>query len=237
VDEELNNKETKEQRRERDDDIAGNCSVLINTLLQLGVEELWNEKNCFNSFSATGCALTTMSLHSYSKMWVHLVWATLDREPMLSKSAAAKASAWLNDYAAQKKIYLKINFFNADHVHALIDLPTNLAIEDVVQLFKGASSHWINEQKLVAGRFGWGRGYGAFSVSESGVGEVARYIADQEEHHRKRSFTDELKLFVERYGLEWREKETVKTVSIVTPATNTQLKQGVNERGTSRPRA
>lgn len=149
---------------------------------------------------------------------------------MLSKSAAAKASTWLTDYAVEKKIYLKTNYFNADHVHALVDLPTNLCIEDLVQLFKGASSHWINEQQLVPGKFSWGRGYGAFSVSESAVPEVAGYIAGQEEHHRKRTFTDELKLFVERYGLEWHEKETVKTVSIASSLANTQLKQGVNER-------
>jgi putative transposase len=154
----------------------------------------------------------TMALHSYSKVWVHLVWATLEREPMLSKPAAAKASAWLIDYSKEKKTYLKINHFNPDHVHALIDLPTNLCIEEVVQLFKGGSSHWINEQKTVPGRFSWGRGYGAFSVSESAVAEVAAYIANQEEHHRKRSFTDELKLFVERYGLEWHDAETVETV-------------------------
>jgi len=171
-----------------------------------------------------------MSLHSYSKVWIHLVWGTLGRERMLSKSAASKALAWLNDYAAEKKIYLKIAYFNPDHVHALIDLPTNLCIEDVVQLFKGASSHWINEQKLVPGKFSWGRGYGAFSVSESAVPEVAGYIAGQEEHHRKRTFADELKLFVERYGLEWREEETVETVSTVSTRLNTQLKQGVNER-------
>ena len=145
-----------------------------------------------------------MSLHSYSRVWLHLVWATLERRPLLTKPAAAKLSAYLPDYATEKKIYMKINFVNPDHVHALVDLPTNLAIEDMMQLFKGASSHWVNEQNLVAGKFGWGRGYGVFSVSESGVAEVCAYIANQEEHHRKRDFAEELKLFVERYGLEWR---------------------------------
>jgi REP element-mobilizing transposase RayT len=162
-----------------------------------------------------------MSLHSYSKLWVHLVWTTLDRELMLSKSAAAKASAWLADYSKQKNIYLKINCFNPDHVHALIDQPTSLCIEEVVQLFKGGSSHWINGQKIVPGRFSWGRGYGAFSVSESAVADVAAYIANQEEHHRKRSFVEELKLFVERYGLEWHDMETVETVSTTVRTTAT----------------
>jgi putative transposase len=146
-----------------------------------------------------------MSLHSYSKVWIHLVWATLDREPMLSKPAAEKASAWLRRYAESKEIFWRTCYFNSDHVHTLIDLPTSRSIEEVAQLFKGGSSHWINEQKLVQGRFSWGRGYGAFSVSESGVEEVTAYIDGQETHHRKRNFSDELKLFVERYGLQWQE--------------------------------
>jgi putative transposase len=170
-----------------------------------------------------------MSLHSYSKLWVHLVWATLDREPMLSKPAAEKARVWLAQYAKEKGIYLKTSYFNADHVHALIDLPTNQTIENAAQLFKGASSHWINEQKLVNGRFSWGRGYGAFSVSESGVDEVAAYIGGQEEHHRKRTFTEEFRLFVERYGLKWQEEETVETVSRDTERPSTPLKRGVNK--------
>jgi putative transposase len=146
-----------------------------------------------------------MSLHSYSRVWLHLVWTTLERRRLLDKSAAAKLSAYLHEYAKEKGIYMKINFVNADHVHVLIDLPTNLAIEDMMQLLKGNSSHWVNEQNLTVGKFGWGRGYGVFSVSESVVPEVCAYIAGQEEHHRKRSFADELKLFVERHGLQWRE--------------------------------
>lgn len=106
---------------------------------------------------------------------------------------------------------MKINFVNGDHVHALVDLPTDLTIERMMQLFKGGSSHWINESDLISGKFAWGRGYGVFSVSHSGVDEVAHYIAGQEEHHRKRGFSEELKLFVEKYGLKWCTEETVKT--------------------------
>lgn len=96
-----------------------------------------------------------MSLHSYSRVWLHIVWATLERRQLLGKPAAARLSTYLQDYAKQKGIYMKINFVTPDHVHALIDLPTNLTIEDMMQLFKGSSSHWINAQNLVAGRFGW----------------------------------------------------------------------------------
>jgi REP-associated tyrosine transposase len=148
-----------------------------------------------------------MSTHSYSRLWIHLIWETLRREPMLDKRAAALASTNLTGYATEKNIYMKINFFNADHTHALIDLPTAMSIEEVVQLFKGSSSHWINQQKIIRGKFAWGCGYGAFSVSHSDLDRVAGYIANQEEHHRKWTFAEEYGLFVKRYGLEWRDEE------------------------------
>jgi putative transposase len=146
-----------------------------------------------------------MSLHSYSRVWLHLVWATLERRPLLFSGAAAKVSGYLSHYASEKGIYMKINHVNPDHVHVLIDLPTHLCIEDAMHLLKGGTSHWINESKLLPGKFGWGRGYGAFSVSHSGAPEVAKYIANQEEHHRKKSFKEELKLLVQRYELQWKE--------------------------------
>jgi len=126
---------------------------------------------------------------------------------MLDKRAAARASKFLTEYSSEKGIYMKINYFNAEHTHALIDLPTNKCVEEVIKLFKGGSSYWINDNKLVRGKFAWGRGYGAFSVSHSDVERVARYIARQEEHHRKKSYAEEYELFVKRYGLEWRDEE------------------------------
>src|ERR1700730_854546 len=99
---------------------------------------------------------------------------------------------------------MKINYVNAEHVHTLIDLPTNYSIEETMKLLKGASSHWINQERIVAAKFYWGRGYGAFSVSQSNVNDVSKYIAHQEEHHRRKTFAEEYETFVRVYGLEWR---------------------------------
>src|SRR5215212_3172010 len=112
-----------------------------------------------------------MPLHSYCRCWLHIVWATLERRPLLAPPAAAKVSAYLTSYAKEKGIYMRINHVNADHVHVLIDLPVTKPIEEVVQLLKGGSSHWINESNLTPGKFGWQRGYGAFSLSHSGIEE------------------------------------------------------------------
>ena len=102
---------------------------------------------------------------------------------------------------------MKANYVNPDHTHAVIDLPTKYSIEEVLQLFKGASSHWINGQKMIRGKFNWGRGYGAFSVSHSNLDAVVGYVLNQEEHHRKKSFAEELAAFVRAYGLEWHEEQ------------------------------
>jgi len=159
-----------------------------------------------------------MSIHSYSRCWLHLVWTTLNRERMLFNEAGDRVSSFLSEYAEANGIYMKINYVNPEHVHALIDLPTKFSIEDVFKLLKGASSHWINERKLLHGKFGWSRGYGAFSVSQSNVAQVAKYIATQEEHHRKHSFLEEYQNFIQRYGMKWREEETVETVSQSRPS-------------------
>jgi len=106
---------------------------------------------------------------------------------------------------------MKINYVNADHVHALVDLPTAFSIEELMQLLKGSSSHWINANDIMTGKFAWGRGYGAFSVSESNVDQVARYIAHQEEHHRMRTFAEELRGSLTATGYSGRRREAVKT--------------------------
>lgn len=146
-----------------------------------------------------------MSRHSYSRCWLHLIWTTLNREPMLTKPAALKVSRFLRDYCGQNNINMRTNYVNAEHTHALIDLPTSKSIEERMQLLKGSSSHWINEQRLLRGKFAWGRGYGAFSISHSHVSRVVKYIENQYEHHRKKSFTEEFENFVNKYGLEWHD--------------------------------
>jgi len=148
-----------------------------------------------------------MSLHSYSRCWIHLIWGTLNREKILHQEARVRVSKFLADYSASKDIYMKINYVNADHVHVLIDLPTHLSIEEVAKLLKGSSSHWINKNRVIAQRFSWGRGYGAFSVSQSMVSTLSKYIAGQEEHHRQKSFVEEYEGFIKAYGLQIKQEE------------------------------
>jgi len=142
-----------------------------------------------------------MSLHSYTKILLHLVWGTLNRERIINKDVQLAVSNFLYNYAKEKKIPMIINHVNADHVHALIDLPTGITVEDCLKLLKGGSSFYINQEKLLSTKLQWGRGYGAFSVSESARDNVIEYIRNQEEHHRAKTFAEEHEIIVKKYGL------------------------------------
>ena len=108
----------------------------------------------------------------------------------------------IRENAREKGIH--IDFINGyvDHVHCLISLGTNQTIEKIMQLIKGESSFWINKNALSKTKFGWQDEYFAVSVSETNLEAVRKYIANQEEHHRSKSFEDEFEGFMKRAGFQ-----------------------------------
>ena len=141
-----------------------------------------------------------MSTRSFTKLWLHLIWGTKNREKILSdRDFRKKISNHLYTYSNEKGIYMKANYVNSDHVHAVIDLPTNLEVEEVSRLFKGESSYWINNNADF--KFNWATGYGAFSVSESNLDKVVKYVFNQEEHHRNKTYSEEYDAFLRAHSL------------------------------------
>ena len=137
----------------------------------------------------------------YTKVWVHLVWATKKREPLLNKKdVRQKIYVHIKENAKIKNIY--VDFLNGyiDHIHILISLSAEQTISGVVQLIKGESSYWINKNKLIPQKFEWQDDYFAVSVSEFGVNKVRDYIKNQEKHHQKKTFQEEYNEFMEKYG-------------------------------------
>ena len=93
----------------------------------------------------------------------------------------------------------------SDHVHVLVSLPSTLSVAKGVQLLKGNSSKWIHEAFPRLRSFEWQEGYGAFSISVSGVSETKEYIRNQKEHHRGRSFQAEFAAMLRKHGFEYKE--------------------------------
>ena len=138
----------------------------------------------------------------YIRIWIHLVWATKDRYPYLTKEVRSKVFAHIKENARTKGIYIDhINGYS-DHVHCLISLGANQNIATIANLLKGESSHWVNKNKLTKSRFGWQDEYFASSVSHPQLDTVRRYIRNQEEHHKKKTFQQEYDDFISKYGFE-----------------------------------
>ena len=138
----------------------------------------------------------------YIKIWVHLVWSTKNRQPLLVADIRKQVFDHIRENAIDKNIYIDfINGYN-EHVHCLISLGSGQNIDNILMLLKGESSHWINKNKFFKKKFEWQDECFAVSVSESAVNRVRDYIKNQEEHHRKRSFQEEYNEFMRKYGFE-----------------------------------
>ena len=132
---------------------------------------------------------------SYVKIWVHCVWSTKMRKPFLESGIKNKVIEHIRENAKIKNIY--IDFINgySEHLHALISLQKKQNISDVMQLIKGESSWWINKSNLLRNKFSWQDDFFAVSVSHSQVNEVRDYIKNQEQHHKKMTWDEEIELF------------------------------------------
>jgi REP element-mobilizing transposase RayT len=93
-----------------------------------------------------------------------------------------------------------------DHVHVFFELPVNMSVSKQMQLLKSASSKWINDRRLVKGKFSWQEGYGAFSYARSQRNAVIQYIKDQEAHHSKKTFREEYMELLNDYRIAFDEK-------------------------------
>lgn len=135
----------------------------------------------------------------YVKIWVHLVWATKNREPILTLEIRQEIFSHIRENAEKKGIYIDFINGHLEHVHCLISLGSGQNIDKILMLMKGESSYWMNKSKILHRKFAWQDEYFAVSVSESAVNRVRNYIKNQENHHKKKTFNDEYQEFMRRY--------------------------------------
>ncbi len=143
---------------------------------------------------------------SLAKVYLHIVFSTKNREPILADDWREELFRVLggsaNNLGCQS---LRVGGV-ADHVHMLIVLGRTVTIADAVGKVKSTSSLWVNQTRGLPAPFHWQNGYGAFSVSQSNMESVREYIRRQPEHHARQSFQDELRDWLRRYEIEWDEK-------------------------------
>jgi len=140
---------------------------------------------------------------SWVRIWVHLVFSTKNREKIILEDIRDSIYDHIRQNAEEKKIWLDTINGHLEHIHCLISLDREASISKVSQLIKGESCFWINKNKILRNKFSWQDDYWAVSVSESHLDPVRNYIHNQEEHHRHKSFAEEIDEFMKKYGWEY----------------------------------
>jgi REP element-mobilizing transposase RayT len=141
--------------------------------------------------------------HSLTKIWIHGVFSTKDHLPLIHESFEKQAYSHIKEHL-EKELDCKVRVINGteNHIHILFLLSSNYSVSEIFKSIKGEFSHWCNQMNFTEEKFVWQIGYGAFSVSESQVKDVERYIINQKEHHKRISYAEEVELFIKRYGLD-----------------------------------
>lgn len=142
----------------------------------------------------------------YVNLLYHVVFSTRDREPLITSQHQARLFAYLGGIVRlQGGLSLAVNG-TEDHVHLLVKLRQDQKISDLVREIKTGSTEWMHRMEPEAENFYWQNGYGAFSVSASMVERVRQYIANQEAHHRKQTFKEEMIGLLKAHEIEFDEK-------------------------------
>ena len=147
--------------------------------------------------------------HSYICCLVHVVFSTAGRRPLLNERIRDRLHAYLGGIARENDMAAIAIGGVADHVHILLSLPRTISVAKAIQLLKGGSSKWVNENFPESKGFAWQEGYAAFSIGISQREKTVAYIQSQPEHHKRVSFVDEWAKFLAVHGITEEENSVV----------------------------
>jgi REP element-mobilizing transposase RayT len=142
---------------------------------------------------------------SLSLVVIHVIFSTKERRPLLESGMRPKLHAYLATVTRNTGCECYRTGGVADHVHLAIRLSRTLTIADLIENLKTSSSKWLKTQGPDLATFSWQRGYGCFSVGPTDLNSLCAYIDGQEEHHKTRTFQDEFRMFLKKYGVEYDE--------------------------------
>ena len=143
---------------------------------------------------------------TFSQIYIQVVFAVKGRDNLITKpwrDELHKYIAGIIKGKAQKSIIVN---GVADHIHCFVGLKPSMSISDLVRDIKNNSTNFVNEKRLVKGKFSWQEGYGAFSYSHSHINDVYNYILNQEEHHKKKTFKEEYLEFLNKFEIPYEER-------------------------------
>ncbi|MEQ8624352.1 MAG: transposase [Vicingaceae bacterium] len=146
--------------------------------------------------------------NTYTQLYFHTIFAVKGRSNLISKNWKINLYKYISGIVINKgQKLMSINGVQ-NHLHILLGTQADCKLSDLIRDIKANSSKWINENRLVAGKFEWQRGFGAFSVSQSDVKRVIEYINNQEEHHKVKSFKKEYLELLSAHEIDYKTEYT-----------------------------
>ncbi|MHC0444483.1 IS200/IS605 family transposase [Flavobacterium sp. 3-218] len=143
---------------------------------------------------------------TYSQLYVQIVFAVKGRQNLISQKWKDEIYKYITGIITnQKQKLIAINGM-PDHIHILVGIKPNITLSDLVRDIKSNSSKFINEQKWTNGKFEWQKGFGAFSYSHSQLTNVIKYIENQEEHHKTKTFKEEYIAFLKLFDIDFKDE-------------------------------
>ena len=143
---------------------------------------------------------------TFSQIYIQVVFAVKGRGNLIQKEWKDELQKYIAGIIKNKEQKTIIINGMPDHIHAFIGLRPSMPISDLVRDIKNNSSNFINERKLVKGKFSWQEGYGAFSYSHSHIENVYNYILNKEKHHHKTTFREAYIDFLKKFQVDYNEK-------------------------------
>ncbi len=142
--------------------------------------------------------------HSCVQNYLHIIFATKDRSSLIPMEIETRLHQYMCGISRESKSpVLQINGTD-NHIHILLNLHPAIALSTLVKEVKSYSTSWIKKEGF--GSFSWQEGYGGFSSSKSHVEQIRRYIENQKEHHKLKSFDDEIELLNRQWGTTWMQE-------------------------------
>lgn len=144
--------------------------------------------------------------NTYTQFNIHCVFAVKGRENILTANFREELFRVMSDILKNDLAYpLAVGGWK-DHAHVFFELPPKLCVSSLIQSVKASSSKWINDRKLVRGKFQWQEGFGGFSHERSARDGVIKYIMHQEEHHRSKTFREEYLGMLKKFEIEFKDE-------------------------------
>lgn len=141
--------------------------------------------------------------NTYTQLYIQFVFAVNGRKNLIKETFRDELEKLMCSIVTNHKCKTYAIYCNPDHTHIFVGMHPAISPSKLMEQVKSGSSKWINDKTFILGKFNWQDGFGAFTYSKSHIDKVVKYVLNQPEHHKKRSFKEEYLLLLEKFEVEY----------------------------------